>query len=118
LRVGLDAAGVEHRDLVVFGHHLLGHDEFGEGPNVTSLGVNATRNSRAGPMAFLAAASKDSCTAANTLSRLMPFSRSQNSKTAMRSGFIAFRGGKPRPGNKKVGEATLPTYARWFPSFY
>src|SRR2546422_10182361 len=47
-----------------------------------------TRNSRAGPTAFFAAESKASSTAATRTSRLMPFSRSQNSKTAKKSAFI------------------------------
>src|SRR5215203_119900 len=48
----------------------------------------ATRNSRAGPTAFLAADNKASSTAATRTSRLMPFSRSQNSNTAKKSAFI------------------------------
>src|SRR5206468_11058241 len=47
-----------------------------------------TRNSRAGPTAFLAAATSDSSTAAMRTSLEMPFSRSQKSRTAKKSEFI------------------------------
>src|SRR5215831_4728771 len=72
------------------------------------LGSIATRNSRAGPTAFLAAESSASCTAEVRTSRLMPFSFSQYSRTAKKSAFIS----QPEPlserqthqGNKKVGK--------------
>src|SRR5438445_2616458 len=66
------------------------------------FGSMATRNSRAGPTAFLAAVNNASSTAATRTSRLMPFSRSQNSKTAKKSAFILFHS-HPYQGNKKVG---------------
>src|ERR1051326_3547379 len=66
------------------------------------VGSMATLSSRAGPTAFFAADSNDSCTAPTRTSRLMPFSRSQNSKTAKKSAFI-FKERKPHEGNKKVG---------------
>src|SRR5438477_8884044 len=68
------------------------------------LGSISTRNSRAGPTAFLAAESKASSTAATRTSRLMPFSRSQNSNTAKKSAFILLDG-PPQQGNKKVGRS-------------
>ena len=46
------------------------------------------RKSRAGPTAFLAAAVRASTTAETKTSRLIPFSRSQNSNTAKKSAFI------------------------------
>src|SRR5260221_1407185 len=61
-----------------------------------------TRISRAGPTAFLAADNKASSTAATRTSRLMPFSRSQKSRTAKKSAF-RFHGRQPLKGNKKVG---------------
>src|ERR1051325_7686997 len=45
-------------------------------------------------------------------SRLMPFSRSQNSKTAKRSAFI-FVDGTPIRGTKKSENRALPTLACW-----
>src|SRR5205823_2414901 len=60
------------------------------------------RMSRAGPTAFFAADSSASSTAATRTSRLMPFSRSQNSKTAKKSAFIN-RPRQSHKGNKKVG---------------
>src|ERR1035441_7902660 len=62
----------------------------------------STRSSRAGPTAFLAACNNASWTALDRTSRLMPFSRSQNSKTAKKSAFILFLTVVPQ-GNKKVG---------------
>src|SRR3954470_2539048 len=62
----------------------------------------ATRSSLAGPTAFLAADNSDSWTAPTRTSRLMPFSRSQNSKTAKKSAFITSER-QPHEGNKKVG---------------
>src|SRR5215472_12576634 len=65
----------------------------------------ATLNSRAGPTAFLAADNKASWTAPTSVYRLIPFSRSQNSKTAKKSAFIRqFR--HPLQGNKKVGRSS------------
>src|SRR2546421_11145411 len=61
----------------------------------------AQRSSRAGPIALLAAANRASLTAATRTSRLMPFSRSQNSRTAKKSAFISLK--FPYMGNKKVG---------------
>src|SRR5206468_2470431 len=69
-----------------------------------------TRNSRAGPTAFFAAASRASLTAATRTSRLMPFSRSQNSRTAKKSAFIYVL--DPRSGNKKVGRI-ISDSSRW-----
>ena len=40
LGIGLDAPGVEHRDLVVLGNDLLRDDQFGEGPDIAVLLVN------------------------------------------------------------------------------
>src|SRR5882672_6153339 len=78
------------------------------------LGSIATRSSRAGPTAFLAADSKASCTADVRTSRLMPFSFSQYSKTAKKSAFISVcQTERPHEGNKKVGKFYLPTFARW-----
>src|SRR5262245_46998858 len=56
-----------------------------------------TRNSRAGPTAFLAAATRDSSTAAMRTSLEMPFSRSQNSITAKKSEFITASATAPSP---------------------
>src|SRR5271157_1959314 len=77
----------------------------------------ATRNSRAGPTAFLAADNKDSCTAPARTSRLMPFSRSQNSSTARKSAFIRLCTA-PKRGTKKSVDDALPTLARWQTSNY
>src|ERR1044071_9264070 len=78
------------------------------------LGSMATRNSRAGPTAFLAADNKASCTADVRTSRLMPFSFSQYSKTAKKSAFISVcQTARPHEGNKKVGKFYFPTLARW-----
>src|SRR5712672_246795 len=74
----------------------------------------ATRSSRAGPTAFLAADNKASSTAATRTSRLMPFSRSQNSNTAKKSAFILFvRTFDPIRGTKKSADLALPTLAGW-----
>src|SRR5208282_2651147 len=62
----------------------------------------STRNSRAAPTAFLAADNNASCTAPTRTSRLMPFSRSQNSRTAKKSAFIRSML-RLYPANKKVG---------------
>src|SRR5581483_5282910 len=79
----------------------------------------AQRSSRAGPTAFLAADNSASSTAATRTLRLMPFSRSQNSKTVKKSAFIT-SSQAPLWGNKKVGRFDLPTLARWRnqPSIY
>src|SRR5579871_5124858 len=78
------------------------------------LGSIATRKSRAGPTAFLAADSNASCTAEVRTSRLMPFSFSQYSNTAKKSAFISIRQTeRSHEGNKKVGKFDLPTLARW-----
>src|SRR5262249_29398651 len=67
------------------------------------LGSIATRNSRAGPTAFLAADSNASCTAEVRTSRLMPFSFSQYSRTAKKSAFITVLSERQNPtrGTKK-----------------
>src|SRR6185312_7668299 len=75
------------------------------------LGSMATRSSRAGPTAFLAAESKASCTADVRTSRLMPFSFSQYSKTAKKSAFISVcQTERPHQGNKKVGKFYLSDF--------
>src|SRR5688500_10133408 len=67
------------------------------------------RSSRAGPTAFFAAWISDSCTAVMRISRLMPFSRSQYSKTAKKSAFIF---PASHLGNKKVGRIPFSDFAR------
>src|SRR5204863_4427013 len=74
------------------------------------LGSMATRSSRAGPTAFLAAESRASCTAEVRTSRLMPFSFSQYSRTAKKSAFIDFRERHSHLGNKKVGKFDLSDF--------
>jgi len=59
------------------------------------------RSSRAGPTAFLAADNSASSTAAARTSRLMPFSRSQNSNAAKKSAFIASSRPTPPRGEQK-----------------
>src|SRR5215469_12625935 len=75
------------------------------------LGSIATRNSRAGPTAFLAADSNASCTAEVRTSRLMPFSFSQYSNTAKKSAFISLcQTERSHEGNKKVGKFYLSDF--------
>ena len=89
LRVRLDPAGVENGNLVVLGEDLFGDHQLGEGPDVPGLRIDDdSAIPGPGPTAFLAADSSASWTAATRTSRLMPFSRSQNSKTAKNSAFI------------------------------
>src|SRR2546429_7989879 len=71
----------------------------------------AQRSSRAGPIALLAAANRASLTAATRTSRLMPFSRSQNSRTAKKSAFISHYSSFSHRGNKKVGRIISDFFA-------
>jgi len=61
---------------------------------------------------LLAADNKASWTAPTRTSRLMPFSRSQNSKTAKKSAFIRSTL-RLYPANKKVGRYASSDFARW-----
>src|SRR5689334_24914788 len=77
------------------------------------LGSMAQRSSRAGPIAFFAAEIRASSTAATRTSLLMPFSRSQNSKTAKKSAFISThirltRGTKKSEVNLRLARAGGP----------
>jgi hypothetical protein len=80
LGIGLDAAGVKNGNLVVFGGNLFGDNSLAKALMSPVLVSMTQRNSRAGPTAFLAAESSASSTAPTRTSRLIPFSRSQNSK--------------------------------------
>jgi hypothetical protein len=80
-RVRLDPARIKNRNLVVLRNDLVRDDEFGERLDIAVSESISTRNSRAGPTAFLAACNNASWTAAMRISRLTPFSRSQNSRS-------------------------------------
>src|SRR6185436_5410091 len=81
------------------------------------FGSTLTRNSRAGPTAFLAAETRASSTAANNVARLMPFSRSQYSKIVNNSAFIHSAAQSPgTSGEQKSRQRPSDDFRCWQPS--
>ena len=105
LGVGLDAAGVEHGNLVVLGNDLLGDDQFGEGPDVAVFLVDVDAQfARRADRLFGGGQARPPGQQPTRTSRLMPFSRSQNSRTAKKSAFITLRTAIPIRGTKKSAD--------------
>ena len=86
--------------------NLFGDDQFGKGLDVAVLGVDgATQFARRADRLFGGRKQAPLRRAWTRTSRLMPFSRSQNSNTAKKSAFIIVS--ISPSGNKKVGRTWL-----------